>query len=102
MITHVVCFRFRDGIDWDDPRASAAERITRGHPEHVPQILSWTVGRNVTDRPTGYDFAVVATFADLAALEAYQQHPDHRRGVRAWRELSTWVVVDLDASPVAG
>ncbi|MDV9170878.1 Dabb family protein [Streptomyces sp. W16] len=96
MIRHIVCFRFRPGVTWADPRAEAAERISRDHPRHIPEILSWTVGRNATPREAAHDFAVVGQFADRAALQRYQTHPDHQRGVRAWSELSTWVVVDLD------
>ena len=96
MICHVVCFKFRDGVTWADPRAQAAELISRGHPEHIPEIVTWAVGRNTTERPVAYDFCVIGWFEDRDALERYQVHPDHQRGVEAWRELSTWVVVDLD------
>ncbi|MFE6701434.1 Dabb family protein [Streptomyces sp. NPDC057718] len=98
MISHIVCFRFLPGVTWDDPRAVEAERISRGHPEHIPEIRSWSVGRNSTPREAAHDFAVIGLFTDRAALERYQSHPDHQRGVRAWKELSTWVVVDLDGS----
>jgi hypothetical protein len=96
VISHIVCFRFLPGITWADPRAEAAERISREHPQHIAEILSWTVGRNTTSREVAHDFAVIGHFEDRAALERYQTHPDHQRGVRAWTELSTWVVVDLD------
>ncbi len=96
MICHIVCFRFRDGVTWADPRAQAAELISRGHPEFIPDIVHWAVGRNTTERAVAYDFSVIGWFEDRDALERYQVHPDHQRGVEAWRELSTWVVVDLD------
>ncbi|MDQ0794225.1 Dabb family protein [Streptomyces sp. B1I3] len=96
MISHIVCFRFLPGITWADPRAVEAESISRAHPQHIPDIESWTAGRNTTVREVAHDFAVIGRFADRDALERYQTHPDHQRGVRAWKELSTWVVVDLD------
>ena len=96
MISHIVCFRFRPGVTWDDPRAERAAQISRAHPEQIPEIRSWSAGRNSTSRKVAYDFAVVGTFDDRAALGRYMDHPDHRRGVEAWTELSTWVVVDLD------
>ncbi len=102
MIAHVVSFRFRPGVTWDDPRATAAERVTRDHPAHIPQILGWTLGRNITNRQNSYDFGLVGHFADRVALDTYLSHPDHRRGVAAWREISTWVVLDLEVDvPVA-
>lgn len=107
MISHIVCFRFQPGVTWADPRAVAAERISRGHPQHIPEIRSWTVGRNIADRAAAYDFALVGRFDDREGLERYMIHPDHQRGVSAWSELSTWVVVDLDhtrdaAPPMSG
>ncbi|MFG1643792.1 Dabb family protein [Amycolatopsis sp. NPDC049252] len=98
MISHIVCFRFKPGVTWDDPRAAEAEKITREHPDHITEIRSWSVGRNTTVRTIAYDFALVGRFHDREALERYMVHPDHRRGVRAWSELSTWVAVDLDHS----
>lgn len=98
MIRHVVCFRFRPGVSWTDPRALAAEQVTRDHPRHIAEILTWTVGRNTTPRSAAYDFALVAEFADRASLDRFMGHPDHQRGVAAWAEISTWVVVDLDHS----
>lgn len=95
MIRHIVCFRFQPGVSWSDPRAARAEQITRQHPRHIPEILAWSVGRNSIPRSVAYDFALVGEFADRAALGRYMEHPDHQRGVAAWSELSTWVVVDL-------
>jgi quinol monooxygenase YgiN len=92
----MVSFTFRPGRSWDDPEAVAAERITENHWRHIPEILSWRVGRNTTPRAVAADFALIGRFADRAALERYLTHPDHQRGVRAWRELSTWVIADLE------
>lgn len=101
MITHLVLFTFRPGVSWDDPRALEAEQATLGHPAHIPQILSWTAGRNISPRSQAQDFALVGTFADQDALAAYADHPDHYRGVGLWREISTWVVADLQDPDLA-
>jgi hypothetical protein len=96
MIMHLVAFKFLAGISWGDPRAQAAERLSRGHPEHIPEIRRWTAARNISQRSVAYDFAVVGHFTDREALDRYMVHPDHRRGVEAWRAISTWIVVDLE------
>lgn len=103
MIVHVVAFKFKTGVSWQDPRAAAAERVTHEHPRHIPEISHWTVGRNISERPVAYDFAVIGHFTDRARLDRYLVHPDHQRGVRAWREIGTWIVVDLetDSPPTA-
>lgn len=98
----MVSFRFKDGCSWDDPRARDAERITCGHPTRVPGILCWTAGRNISCRDVAYDFGLVAAFADADALRLFLDHPDHQRGVRAWQEISSWVVVDIDSGPAKG
>ena len=95
MIEHLVVFSFRAGISWDDPRSRAAELLTLEHPKNIPEIVTWFAGRNVTPRPDAGDFAVAGLFLDRAALQRYLVHPHHQLGVRAWRELATWAVVDL-------
>jgi hypothetical protein len=96
MIMHIVAFKFVEGISWRDPRAEAAERISRRHPEYIPEIRRWTAARNISQRPAAYDFAVIGHFADREALGRYMVHPDHQRGVEAWQAISTWIVVDLE------
>jgi hypothetical protein len=95
LIRHVVLFKFNTGVTWEDPRAVAAERVTANHPKHIEDILGWESGRNLSSRPVAYDFALVGTFADEAAIERYLNHPDHLRGVRLWGEIATWVIADL-------
>ncbi|WDO05343.1 Dabb family protein [Streptomyces murinus] len=95
MIRHTVLFRFRPEVDWSDARARAAEAATAGHPDHIEEILGWEFGRNMTERPVAYDFALIGTFADRGAVDRYLTHPDHVRGVELWREIATWVVADF-------
>jgi stress responsive alpha/beta barrel protein len=92
---HVVLFRFRTGVTWADPRAVAAERATADHPRYIKDILGWEFGRNLSSRPIAYDFALIGTFADQAAIDRYLNHPDHLRGVRLWEEIATWVMADF-------
>jgi len=98
MIRHLVLFKFKGGITWDDERAPRAEAATAGHPKHIPEILAWECGRNMTPRPVAYDFALVGTFRDREALQRYMVDPDHMIGVNLWKEISTWVVVDYDVA----
>lgn len=102
MLTHIVCFSLREGFDWDHPTVQAAERISREHFRHIPEIVTWMVGRNTTLPRNSFDFAVVGQFVDRAALDRYMVHPDHQRGIDAWEPLSNWLVVDLDHEADAG
>jgi len=95
LIRHVVMFKFRTGVTWSDPRAVAAERATASHPQHIEEILGWEFGRNLSSRPVAYDFVLIGTFADHAAVDRYLTHPDHLRGVRLWEAIATWVIADF-------
>ncbi|KAB8171003.1 Dabb family protein [Streptomyces sp. 3MP-14] len=97
-IRHVVLFKFRDGVDWSDPRAKEAEAATREHPRHIPEIVDWQCGRNVTERSIAHDFALVGDFADREAVARYLVHPDHLRGVALWRAIADWSVVDFEVN----
>jgi len=99
MIRHTVLFKFRPGISWEDPRVERAEQITRALPIHIPEIKNWWVGRNIAKRENAYDLVLQGDFADQEALARYLTHPEHQRGVAAWRELATWVVVDAEIDP---
>jgi hypothetical protein len=102
-IRHVVMFKFRTGVTWSDPRAVAAERATAGHPQHIGEILGWEFGRNLSSRPVAYDFVLIGTFADHAAVDRYLTHPDHLRGVRLWEAIATWAIADFaSATPLHG
>ncbi|GAA3300976.1 Dabb family protein [Streptomyces cinereospinus] len=60
----------------------------------VPEIRSWELGWNVSDRPDAYDFALNSSFDDPEALRRYVQHPEHQAGAALWRAFATWVVAD--------
>ena len=103
MIRHVILFRFRPGVNWDDPRALAAERLAEGVGTHVPDVLTWWTRRNISTREIAYDFMVEGTFADLAAVERYLVDPYHVDAVERWRAISEWVMVDVeDDGPARG
>ncbi|WP_307854066.1 Dabb family protein [Streptomyces tagetis] len=89
-------FKFKDGLDWSDPRAAEAESVTRQHPRHIPEIVHWQCGRNVSGRPIAHDFALVGDFTDRQAVDRYLTHPDHVRGVELWRAIADWSVVDFE------
>lgn len=48
MIRHVVLFKFKPGIDWDDPRAAAGERTAAKVGSEVPELRDWRYGRNIS------------------------------------------------------
>jgi hypothetical protein len=98
MIRHVVLFKFHQGVTWNDPRAQSAEAATMQHPAAIPEILSWECGRNRSDRAIAYDFVLIGTFTDQAAVDRYLTHPNHIWGAELWRKIADWAVVDFDVT----
>lgn len=47
-------------------------------PGRIPEISAYSTGTNAGVDPGGYEFAIVADFADRDGYLAYRDHPDHR------------------------
>ncbi|QFZ19116.1 Dabb family protein [Saccharothrix syringae] len=95
MIRHIVLFKFKPGVSWDDDAVLAAEAVARRVGDEVPDLAHWYAGRNVSDRPVAYDFVVIGLLADEDALGRYMTHPFHQDAIARWREISDWVVADV-------
>lgn len=79
MIRHIVLVRFRPEVTHDTIAEILADlQAIEGK---VPGLLSIASGRSESPEKIerGYMHGFTVDFADWAALEAYQQHPDHRR-----------------------
>lgn len=76
MIRHVAVFRFK-------PEFTEAQRqewidLVRALPNHIEQIRSMSVGKDVLHGPVSYDVAIVADFDSLEDLDVYSSHPMHQ------------------------
>lgn len=90
MIKHLVLFRFRE-----DAGNAAIEAIVsglKGLPALIADIHSFEVGRDILRSERSYDLALVSDFADLAALERYQVHPEHQKVVALVKQAASSVV----------
>jgi len=90
MIKHIVLFKFK-------PEATEAaiadlEQSLKALPGQISDVLSFSCGRDVLRSARSYDLALVADFADLAALDRYQVHPDHQAVVAKVKVLAESVV----------
>ncbi|MDX3239605.1 Dabb family protein [Streptomyces sp. ME03-5709C] len=94
MIRHLVLFKLDPGVERDDPRVTAGVEAFERLGGQIPELASWELGWNISDRPVAYDFAINSSVADAEALKAYLEHPAHQAGVALWRAFSTWVVAD--------
>ena len=82
MIAHVVMFRPRPGLS-ETERQGLADAFREALRE-IPSIRRTRIGRRVTHgrayeslMRTDYQYAAILEFDDLAALEAYLEHPVH-------------------------
>ncbi len=75
MIKHVVTFIWNDDVT-DAQVADVTEVLTR-LPSLIDSLDDYTFGRDLDLTDGTGDFAIIATVADIAALRAYLEHPDH-------------------------
>lgn len=73
MIRHVVVWTLHRAED-----APQFKALLDGCAHVVPGIVSFEVGIRTPGLEANADVVLVSTFADAAALEAYQQHPHHK------------------------
>jgi hypothetical protein len=94
MIVHILLVRARDDL-------SAAERATVEEKlaslGTVPEVQNMSWGPDFSGRSKGYTHGAVMHFADLAALNRYQQN-EHHRSVVAYFDtvLADKLVVDYE------
>ena len=89
MIRHIVFFRFK-------PETTAEEQeqfvgMLQALPGKIAEIIDFEVGRDVVRAERSFDLALVATYADLAALDRYAKHEDHLPVIARARELCAQV-----------
>ena len=94
MIRHIVLFKAKDGVTFDDPRVKEALEALRALPEKISGIRQWEHGRNISKRPIAYDYGLNSAFASEEDLAAYADHPAHREVVRLWGEVAEWKICD--------
>jgi hypothetical protein len=104
MIRHIVLIKFNRAV----PEADIVDIFAELHAIQgkVPGVIAITSGRSESPEKIerGYLHGFVADFADWGALQAYQDHPDHKKlGARlvanAVGGLDGILVFDM---PVAG
>ena len=95
MIQHVVFFKFKPGTT-DDQVDAIADGLS-ALPDSIDDIRSLVFGRDVIRSERSYDFGLVSTFDDLAALDRYQVHPEHQKVVALVKAAAESVVaVDFE------
>ena len=73
MINHVVLVKFKPSVS--DSDIDALEKGLDDLPNRIVEIHTFEFGRDLLHTAKSYDFALVALFANLEAVERYEKHP---------------------------
>jgi len=76
-VIHTVLFKFISNTS-----SAQIDRLTLGIVKlknTIPGIEMISYGKNFSDRSMGFTHAVTLTFRDLAALETFYTHPEHKK-----------------------
>jgi hypothetical protein len=74
MLTHIVCFKYKA----DTPESARSDHRSRlAALKSLGGVLDLKVGADLVRAQRSYDTGLVVTFADRAALDAYQKDPGH-------------------------
>jgi len=94
MLIHVVCFKYKAGTT-DAQKKEHIERLLGL--AGLPGVVELKAGADVVRSARSYDTALVVTFADRAALDIYQPHPQHGPVARLGVDLSEHILaVDFE------
>ncbi|MBS1794192.1 MAG: Dabb family protein [Acidobacteria bacterium] len=90
MLTHIVCWKYKAEAT-DAEKAAHVEKL-RALPGVIPNILSFSVGRDVLHLERSFDTGLVATYPDRAALDFYTDHPVHQEAAAFGRQIAEKVI----------
>lgn len=76
VLHHIVVIRLKAGVS--DAQADTLLAALAALPVAVPQIRSFTCGRNLGLTPNAADLAFHATFDNADDFAAYRDHPAHK------------------------
>jgi hypothetical protein len=95
MLVHLVCFKYRADTD-AARRTQHRERLAALRA--LDGVMDLKVGEDILRSPRSYDTGLMITFADRAALDAYQKDPRHVPVAQFGVSVSEHIVaVDFDA-----
>jgi hypothetical protein len=75
MLNHIVMMKFKPETTEETIRD--LEQALDQLPNKIHDIKMYEFGRDILRSPRSYDFALVGLFANPAALDRYQKHPEH-------------------------
>jgi quinol monooxygenase YgiN len=80
-----VLFRFKADTPQSDRQAFLD--MLRALPPKISEIVDFEAGFDVVRSPRAFDLALVASYADLAALDRYAKHEHHLPVIERSKEI---------------
>jgi hypothetical protein len=95
MIIHIVIWKYRADVA---PETRAEHVRLLRTLSSIKEVESLSVGADVLRWPRSYDTALLGTFRDLEALDAYDKNREHQKVVAFGRSISEHVAsVDFES-----
>ena len=96
MLTHIVIWKYNSEVEREVREEHV--RMLRALASIIPTVESLSVGFDVLKLPRSFDSALVASFRDRAALDAYTVHPEHIKVAAFGKTISEQVAsVDFES-----
>ena len=86
MLTHIVCWKYKPEVSAESLEQHIA--ALRALPDHIAEIVSFSVGADVLRLDRSFDTGLVAVFNGRAELDIYTEHPEHQKVAAMGRELA--------------
>jgi hypothetical protein len=90
MLIHIVCWKYKpetDAATRDEHRAKLLAL-----PSVIENIASFDVGADILHLERSFDTGLVAHFPDRAALDHYNDHPEHQKVAAIGKQIAEKVV----------
>lgn len=95
MITHIVCFKLKDG---SAESVAQTAQVLRDMEGQIDVLKSIEVGIDVLHSDRSYHIALITKFDSMADLEAYQVHPVHKKVIEHMTQVrEASVSVDFES-----
>ncbi len=95
MLVHIVCWKYKPDTT-NEQRENHIAKL-RSLVGLIPNIESFEVGADILHLDRSFDTGLVAKYPDRAALDFYNDHPEHQKVVAIGKQIAEKVVaVDFE------
>jgi hypothetical protein len=95
-IVHLVCWKYKPEIE----SSVRNEHISglQALPGIISDIIEFEVGTDILHLDRSFDTGLYSRFSDMAALQAYTDHPEHQKVAALGKQIAEKVIsVDFES-----